>query len=373
MPKSSSAIRAPSARSCSSTRTAPPSSTSSVSVISSVRSCALTPAASSAALHLARQLGRELARRQVHRHADPGGRERLQLRQPAAGLVQHPAPDGHDQVGLLRHGDELGRRDEAALGMAPADERLERRAARLPPARQRLQVQLQLAVRDRAAQLVLDGEAPEDAGAQLRVEDLVAAAAALLGAVHRHVRVTQQRVGVRMARVGHDDPDAGADEQLAPGDDDRPLELRRSGARRARRPRGRSWRGRRRPRTRRRRSARRRRRRGRRRADAGATTRSSSSPAPWPSVSLTTLKRSRSISSSATCSPSRAAAASDCGMCASRKARFARPVSGSCSARERTSASACARSSAEASTFATASTKRTSSGPNSGAARSGAA
>ena len=97
-----------------------------------------------------------------------------------------------------------------------------------------------------------------------------------------------------------------------------------------------------------------------------ATTRSSSSPAPWPSVSLTTLKRSRSSSSSATSAPSRAATASDWGRWASRNARFARPVSGSCSARRRESASACARSSAEASTFATASTNRTSSSVNSG-------
>ena len=97
-----------------------------------------------------------------------------------------------------------------------------------------------------------------------------------------------------------DDPDAGADEQLAPVDDDRPRERldqplgergdreRRSSAtshattnssppkRATTSP----------PRT----LARRR----------SATTRSSSSPAPWPSVSLTTLKRSRSSSSSAT-------------------------------------------------------------------------
>ena len=110
--------------------------------------------------------------------------------------------------------------------MAPAHERLEPVQLASRQRDQRLQMQLQLAVRDRPAELVLHGEAPEDAGAQLRVEDLVAAAAALLGAVHGHVRVAQQRVGVRVARVGDDDPDAGAHEQLAPADDDRPLELR---------------------------------------------------------------------------------------------------------------------------------------------------
>ena len=122
--------------------------------------------------------------------------------QPPAGLLEHPAPDRQDQVGLLGDGDELRGRDEPALGMAPADERLEAAQLAARQADQRLQVQLELAVGDRAAQLVLDRQAAQDAGAQLGVEDLVAAAAALLGAVHGDVGVAQQRVGVGVARVG---------------------------------------------------------------------------------------------------------------------------------------------------------------------------
>ena len=41
-----------------------------------------------------------------------------------ARLFEHPAPDGHDQAGLFRDLDEIGRHHEAAGGMGPAQERL---------------------------------------------------------------------------------------------------------------------------------------------------------------------------------------------------------------------------------------------------------
>ena len=40
----------------------------------------------------------------------------------AAGLVQHPVADRHDQPALLGHGEELGGREQAAPRMLPADQ-----------------------------------------------------------------------------------------------------------------------------------------------------------------------------------------------------------------------------------------------------------
>ena len=83
-------------------------------------------------LDVAGQLAaRDLARRHVDRHVQllrPG-----QLAAPArelgAGGAQHVAAELGDQPALLGDGDEHGRRDRAALGMHPAGERLDRRAA----------------------------------------------------------------------------------------------------------------------------------------------------------------------------------------------------------------------------------------------------
>ena len=61
----------------------------------------------------------------------------------------------------------------------------------------------------------------EHALAQHVVEQLVAAAAALLGAVHRGVGVAQQVLGERVGALGDRDPDARGDEVLAGGEDDR--------------------------------------------------------------------------------------------------------------------------------------------------------
>ena len=63
----------------------------------------------------------ELQRRQIDRDAHVIG----PLRRIRAGATQHQAADRVDQAGLFRNGNELGRRDHAALGMRPAHQRLE--------------------------------------------------------------------------------------------------------------------------------------------------------------------------------------------------------------------------------------------------------
>ena len=60
----------------------------------------------------------ELDGGEVHVHAD------VAADRAAAGLVEHELADRHDQPGLLGQRDELAGRDEAALRVLPAHERL---------------------------------------------------------------------------------------------------------------------------------------------------------------------------------------------------------------------------------------------------------
>ena len=91
------------------------------------------------------------------------------------------------------------RRDQPALGMAPAHQRLEPGAAR-PSASvdDRLVVQDELAPLDRAAQLVLQRSSRHRVGVHRGVEDSWRAVPARLRAVHRRVGVAQHvfRAGV---------------------------------------------------------------------------------------------------------------------------------------------------------------------------------
>ena len=64
-----------------------------------------------------------------------GAQQRLERLRLAAALAQHPAADRHDQAHLLGERDELRRRDEAALGVVPAQQRLDARDACRPSRR----------------------------------------------------------------------------------------------------------------------------------------------------------------------------------------------------------------------------------------------
>ena len=72
-----------------------------------------------------------------------------------AGLPQHPLAERHDQPGLLGERNELGRRDHAALGMVPAQQRLEAADLVALEVDERLVVELELAVGERLAQVEL--------------------------------------------------------------------------------------------------------------------------------------------------------------------------------------------------------------------------
>src|SRR6202008_3650785 len=110
---------------------------------------------------------------------------------------------------------EFGRRNVAALGMIPAQQRLEARDLAGLQQQDRLIMDLELAVGDRLAQVELEQAARLQPLVHLALEEAMGAAAVALGEVERHVGVLQQQVGVD-AVVGRDgDADAGADYDVA--------------------------------------------------------------------------------------------------------------------------------------------------------------
>ena len=96
--------------------------------------------------------GAELNRRQVHR--------KTAVRRPArrigTGAVQHPAANRDDQASLLGDGDELGRRNAAAFGVVPAQERLEPDDVAGANRKERLVMECELVIADGAGEVAAD-------------------------------------------------------------------------------------------------------------------------------------------------------------------------------------------------------------------------
>ncbi len=182
----------------------------------------------------------------------------------------------------------------------------------------------------RAAQGALGRDALAGVAAHRLVEDDDRGAAALLGAVHRRVRVADEVLGPRSAARDRD-ADARLQERLAVLDEERLLEQAGDpagdGARArlavdvlaqdrelvAAEPGDRVG-------------------RAQRVAQARRDVAQQRSPAAWPKESLMSLKRSRSTNSTATPPPSRLARRSACSRRSRNSARFGSPVSVSCSA-----------------------------------------
>ena len=133
----------------------------------------------------------ELARREVDAALHAGRRRarpatRRSVRQASRSTQ---SPIATMRPGLLGERDELARRDEAALGMLPADERLERRDRAVADVDDRLVVDAQLAALDGAAQGALGRERSRASRRIASSKTIDRGAAALLGAVHRRVGV----------------------------------------------------------------------------------------------------------------------------------------------------------------------------------------
>ena len=123
------------------------------------------------------------------------------------------APSGHDEAGLLGCRDELGGLDQAALGVPPADERLEAGQPTVAEVHERLVVEHEVAAADGVLELGPELLAPDDGEVHPRLEELDATLAARLGGVHREVRVTEQVFG-RRSRLGDGHAGAAAGEHL---------------------------------------------------------------------------------------------------------------------------------------------------------------
>ncbi len=135
----------------------------------------------------------------------------------AAGGFLDPAPDRLDQPAVLGDGDELGGFEQPAMRVPPPDQRLEAGDLATGKGDHGLVVKEQLLAVDSLAQLLLELETAQGAGAHLGVEELRTGATLFLGPVHRRVRVADQHVRIgRLAsgRSGDRDPEAGADEVL---------------------------------------------------------------------------------------------------------------------------------------------------------------
>ncbi len=131
-----------------------------------------------------------------------------------AGLFQNPLTDRHDQAGLLGDRNEVGGRDEAAIGMVPAKQRLGADQGPGFSVGFRLVMEFELIGVQRLANLVLHIKAVQRLRAHGLGEELEIIAAGKLGAVHRRVGIHQQLFCGRAVLRVHRDADARCHDEL---------------------------------------------------------------------------------------------------------------------------------------------------------------
>ena len=157
----------------------------------------------------------ELPRRDVHGDAHRNRPGRLPRPQLLARPPEDPLAHARDEADVLGERDELARRQDALLGVPPADEGLDADDRSVPQPVDGLVVQDELAARKGPPEARLEG------GALLRLflhfprEELEAVAPRLLRAVHRGVDVRDERLGVGAVARVHPDADGRFDEEFA--------------------------------------------------------------------------------------------------------------------------------------------------------------
>jgi hypothetical protein len=114
----------------------------------------------------------------------------------AAGLTDDPRSDGYDKAGLLRDPQEFERREQAAPGMMPAQQRLVAENLAGAGGDLRLVVQLQLVAGQGHAQAALDEPAVAEPLLHRRLEEPEAIPAFSLGPVEGDVGILHQAVGL---------------------------------------------------------------------------------------------------------------------------------------------------------------------------------
>ena len=140
---------------------------------------------------------------------------RRPFRRVGTGAPQDPAAERHDQAAFLRQADELVGEQQAALGMAPAHQRLG--AAALAPADvdDGLVVQLEFVAQQRAPHVLFELAAVARVRLHGGLEEAIAVAALGFRLVEREVGVAHELVGVAGVLRRQRDADRGADDDLA--------------------------------------------------------------------------------------------------------------------------------------------------------------
>ncbi len=110
---------------------------------------------------------------------------------------------------ILGDRDELDWRDDAALRVVPADQRLEGADAIGLEVEKRLEIKLELALLDGAAQVALDGAPSLRPFVERLLEEEIGAAPLILGAIKREIGIAQQRVDIFGISIRDGDADAG--------------------------------------------------------------------------------------------------------------------------------------------------------------------
>ena len=118
------------------------------------------------------------------------------LREVVERLRQHPIADARRQAGVLDQGQKLQRRDHPLLRVVPAQQGFEAEHAAAAHVHLGLVVEDELLLVQGLLHATDGHHALFGAAAVFGVEEQVAVAAGLLGAVHRMVGVAQQGVGI---------------------------------------------------------------------------------------------------------------------------------------------------------------------------------
>ena len=138
---------------------------------------------------------------------------------PGLGLhacrAQHPESYRRHHACVLRKGNEIGRRNQTQLGVLPSQQRLEPGNLQAAQIDDRLVVDHQLIVEQRAPQAVLEGDPQQSLGIYNGVEELVVVSSFSLCLIHGRVGILDERLGLLAVFGVEADSDAGGDEELA--------------------------------------------------------------------------------------------------------------------------------------------------------------
>ena len=111
-------------------------------------------------------------------------------------------------------------REEAELGMVPADQRFDTDDVLRADLDDRLEVEDELLLTESFPQKIFQGQPLQGPGIHGRRVELVVVATGVLGPIHRRVGVAHQRLRIGAVVRIDSDADAGGDEELAFADDE---------------------------------------------------------------------------------------------------------------------------------------------------------